>query len=113
MHGNGSSSSVFGFSKSAVKERFKSFNLAFEEVHKTQAMWLIPDEKLRQELRVMILELLIPAYTSFLGRFSLSYGESGSRHPESVIKYSVEDIEAAIFNLFVGTSASQHQMRRR
>ncbi|KAG5523593.1 hypothetical protein RHGRI_035406 [Rhododendron griersonianum] len=112
LHGNGSST-AFGVSKStAVKERFKSFNLAFEEVHKTQAMWLIPDEKLRQELRVMILELLIPAYTSFLGRFR-SYVESGSRHPESVIKYSVEDIEAAIFNLFVGTSASQQQMRRR
>lgn len=81
---NGSSSSVFGVSKSAVKEIFKSFNLALEEVHKTQAMWLIPDEKLRQELRVMILGLLIPAYTSFLGRFR-SYGESGSRHPEGVI----------------------------
>ncbi|KAF7125001.1 hypothetical protein RHSIM_Rhsim12G0211400 [Rhododendron simsii] len=119
LHGNGSSTSVFGVSKStAVKERFKSFNLAFEEVHKTQAMWLIPDEKLRQELRVMILELLIPAYTWFLGRYRSYVEISGSRHPESVIKYSVEDIEAAIFNLFVGTSASQQQqqqqqMRRR
>ncbi|KAI8529719.1 hypothetical protein RHMOL_Rhmol12G0247100 [Rhododendron molle] len=112
LYGNGSSVFGFGVSKStAVKERFKSFNLAFEEVHKTQAMWLLPDEKLRRA-GAKGDDILIPTYTSFLGRFR-SYVESGSRHPESVIKYSVEDIEAAIFNLFVDTSASQQQMLRR
>ncbi|KAH7856934.1 hypothetical protein Vadar_007103 [Vaccinium darrowii] len=103
--------SVFGVSRSTLRERFKSFNAAFEEVHKTQAMWVIPDDKLRQELRVMISELLIPAYTTFLGRFK-NYFESG-RHPETFVKYSVEDIQAAIFDLFEGTSASQQQLRRR
>ncbi|KAF7124771.1 hypothetical protein RHSIM_Rhsim12G0211500 [Rhododendron simsii] len=108
LHGSGSSSAV---SKSALKERFKSFNTAFEEVHKTQAMWLIPDDQLREELRIMILELLIPAYTAFLGRFR-SYIESG-RHPETFIRYSVEDLGAAISDFFEGTSVSQQQLRRR
>ncbi|KAG5523594.1 hypothetical protein RHGRI_035407 [Rhododendron griersonianum] len=108
LHGSGSSS---GVSKNALKERFKSFNTAFEEVHKTQAMWLIPDDQLREELRIMILELLIPAYTAFLARFR-SYIESG-RHPETFIRYSVEDLEAAISDFFEGTSVSQQQLRRR
>ncbi|KAH7856343.1 hypothetical protein Vadar_000341 [Vaccinium darrowii] len=108
LHGSGSFS---GVSKSALRERFKSFNAMFEEVHKTQAMWLIPDAQLREELRIQISELLIPAYTSFLGRFR-SYIESG-RHPETFIKYSVEDLQAAILDFFEGTSASQQQLKRR
>lgn len=108
LHGSGSFS---GVSKSALRERFKSFNAMFEEVHKTQATWLIPDAQLREELRLQISELLIPAYTSFLGRFR-SYIESG-RHPETFIKYSVEDLQAAILDFFEGTSASQQQLKRR
>ncbi|XP_058194849.1 exocyst complex component EXO70B1-like [Rhododendron vialii] len=108
LHGSGSFS---GVSKSALRERFKSFNATFEEVHKTQAMWLIPDAQLREELRIQISELLIPAYTSFLGRFR-SYIESG-KHPETFIKYSVEDLEAHILDFFEGTSASQQQLKRR
>ncbi|KAH7843072.1 hypothetical protein Vadar_012357 [Vaccinium darrowii] len=98
--------SVIGVSRSTLAKRFNSFNAAFHEVHKTQAMWTIPDNKLRQELRLMISELLIPAYTAFLDRFN-NYLGSG-RHRETFVKYSVEDIQAAIFDLFQGTSASQH-----
>lgn len=101
--------SVIGVSRSALTKRFNSFNAAFHEVHKTQAVWMIPDNKLRQEVRVMILELLIPAYTAFLDRFS-NYLGSG-RHRETFVKYSVADIQAAILDLFQGTSASQHHLR--
>ncbi|KAB2613093.1 exocyst complex component EXO70A1-like [Pyrus ussuriensis x Pyrus communis] len=108
LHVSGSFSS--GVSKSALRERFKSFNAMFEEVHRTQATWLIPDTQLREELRISISEKLIPAYRSFLGRFR-SHIESG-KHPENYIKYSTEDLETAVLDFFEGYSVSQHLRRR-
>ncbi|KAJ6704184.1 EXOCYST SUBUNIT EXO70 FAMILY PROTEIN [Salix viminalis] len=108
LHISGSFSS--GVSKSALRERFKTFNAMFEEVHRTQATWLIPDSQLREELRISISEKLIPAYRSFLGRFR-SHIESG-KHPENYIKYSVEDLESAVLDFFEGYPVSQHLRRR-
>lgn len=108
LHVSGSFSS--GVSKSALRERFKTFNAMFEEVHRTQAMWLVPDSQLREELRISVSEKLIPAYRSFLGRFR-NHIESG-RHPENYIKYSVEDLENAVLDFFEGLPVSQHLRRR-
>lgn len=108
LHVSGSFSS--GVSRTALRERFKSFNAMFEEVHKIQATWLVPDTQLREELRISISEKLIPAYRSFLGRFR-SHIESG-RHPENYIKYSVEDLETAVLDFFEGFPVSQHGRRR-
>ncbi|XAR67564.1 hypothetical protein NMG60_11002364 [Bertholletia excelsa] len=108
LHVSGSFSS--GVSKSALRERFKTFNAMFEEVHRTQAPWLIPDTQLREELRISISEKLIPAYRSFLGRFR-SHIES-AKHPEMYIKYSVEDLETAVLDFFEGYPVSQHLRRR-
>lgn len=103
LHSTGSFSS--GVSKSALRERFKSFNAIFDEVHRTQALWLIPDEQLREELRISILEKLVPAYRSFLGRY-------GNHISDNYIKYTVEDLENAVLDLFEGYAVSQHSRRR-
>ncbi|XP_071733524.1 exocyst complex component EXO70A1-like [Rutidosis leptorrhynchoides] len=108
IHMTGSFSS--GISKSVLRERFKSFNGMFEEVHRQQALWLIPDTQLREELQISISEKLIPAYRSFLGRFR-THIENG-RHPENYIKYSVEDLEAAVLDFFEGNAVNQHSRRR-
>ncbi|KAL3511596.1 hypothetical protein ACH5RR_024313 [Cinchona calisaya] len=108
LHVSGSFSS--GVSRSALRERFKTFNAMFEEVHRTQATWLVPDIQLREELRISMSERLIPAYRSFLGRFRIHI-ESG-RHPENYIKYSVEDLENAVLDFFEGHPVSQHLRRR-
>ncbi|KAF6174285.1 hypothetical protein GIB67_040778 [Kingdonia uniflora] len=98
LHVSGSFSS--GVSKSALRERFKTFNSMLEEVHRIQSTWRIPDPDLREELRISISEKLIPAYRSFLGRFR-GHIESG-KHPELYIKYSVEDLETAVLDFFEG-----------
>ncbi|KAI0507379.1 hypothetical protein KFK09_013503 [Dendrobium nobile] len=98
LHVGGSLSS--SVSKSSLRERFKAFNAAFEEVHRTQSIWSVPDSQLREELRISILEKLLPAYRSFLGRFR-HHIESG-RHPEMYIKYSTDDLEIALADLFEG-----------
>ncbi|XP_057976355.1 exocyst complex component EXO70A1-like [Malania oleifera] len=108
LHVSGSFSS--GVSKGALRERFKAFNSMFDEVHRTQTTWLVPDSQLREELRISISEKLIPAYRSFLGRFRVHI-ESG-RHPETYIKYSVEDLETAVLDFFEGYQVSQHPRRR-
>lgn len=108
LHVSGSFSS--GVSKSVLRERFKNFNSMFEEAHKTQTLWLVPDPQLREELRISISDLLLPAYRSFLGRFR-GHIESG-RHPEMYIKFSVEDLETAVLDFFEGVSVSLHIRRR-
>ncbi|XP_062196323.1 exocyst complex component EXO70B1-like [Phragmites australis] len=108
LHVSGGFSS--GISKSALRERFKSFNVVFEEAHRVQSGWCVPDNQLREELRISIAEKLLPAYRSFLGRFR-HHIENG-KHPELYIKYSVEDLEIAVGDFFEGVPPSPHSRRR-
>ncbi|KAL1218917.1 Exocyst complex component EXO70A1 [Cardamine amara subsp. amara] len=108
LHVSGSFSS--GVSRSALRERFKAFNTMFEEVHKVQSTWSVPDTQLREELRISLSEHLIPAYRSFLGRYR-GHIESG-RHPENYLKYSVEDLETAVLDFFEGYPTAPHLRRR-
>ncbi|XP_010462309.1 PREDICTED: exocyst complex component EXO70A1-like isoform X1 [Camelina sativa] len=107
LHVSGSFSS--GVSKSALRERFKAFNTMFEEVHRIQSTWLVPDTQLREELRISLSEHFIPAYRSFLGRFR-GHIESG-RHPENYLKYSVENLETAVLDFFEGYTTAPHLRR--
>ncbi|KAE8672448.1 hypothetical protein F3Y22_tig00111841pilonHSYRG00187 [Hibiscus syriacus] len=47
--------------KPVLKERFKSFNAMFDEIHKTQSLWVVNDKQLQSELRVSISAIVIPA----------------------------------------------------
>ncbi|KAI4383631.1 hypothetical protein MLD38_009443 [Melastoma candidum] len=91
-------------SKQALKEKFKNFNTMFDEIHKTQSMWVVNDEQMQSELRVSVAAVVTPAYRSFLGRFS-QYLDSG-RQSEKYIKYQPEDIEGLIDDLFDGNAVS-------
>lgn len=104
----GSASSA---SKVALKERFKNFNLNFEEIYRIQTAWKVPDAQLREELRISISEKVIPAYRSFMGRFG-SQLESG-RHSGKYIKYTPEDLESYLSDLFEGSPGVLHHLRRK
>ncbi|XP_057541994.1 exocyst complex component EXO70B1-like [Amaranthus tricolor] len=86
--------------KPVLKERFKSFNQMFDEIHKTQSSWVVSDEQLQSELRVSISAVMIPAYRSFLARFGQHI--TAGRQYEKYIKYQPEDIETTIEGLFDG-----------
>ncbi|XP_077251671.1 exocyst complex component EXO70C2-like [Tasmannia lanceolata] len=96
-------------SKTVLKERFKSFNAMFEEIHKTQSAWVVSDEQLQSELRVSISAVVVPAYRSFLGRFR-QYLDSG-RQTEKYVKFGPEELETFIDDLFDGTPASMVKRR--
>ncbi|KAL4018360.1 hypothetical protein IC575_021955 [Cucumis melo] len=95
--------------KPVLKERFKGFNALFEEIHKTQSSWIISDEQLQSELRVSISAVMIPAYRSFLARFS-QYLDPG-RQTEKYVKFQPEDIETYIDDLFDGNPSSMARRR--
>ncbi|WVZ06464.1 hypothetical protein V8G54_019810 [Vigna mungo] len=86
--------------KPVLKERFKSFNSLFDDIHKTQSSWVVKDEQLQSELRVSISAVIIPAYRSFVARFAQTFDPG--RQTEKYIKYQAEDIETYIDELFEG-----------
>ncbi|KAK6920530.1 Exocyst complex subunit Exo70, C-terminal [Dillenia turbinata] len=104
----GSSSNA---SKVALKERFKNFNACFEEIYRVQTSWKVPDPQLREELRISISEKVIPAYRSFMGRFGSQL--EGGRHSGKYIKYTPEDLESYLLDLFEGSPNVLHHMRRK
>ncbi|KAL3646941.1 hypothetical protein CASFOL_009485 [Castilleja foliolosa] len=61
--------STGGVSRAMVKDRFKNFNMLFEEIHQRQSQWTVPDSELRESLRLAVAEVLLPAFRSFIRRF--------------------------------------------
>ena len=98
-------------SKVALKEKFKNFNAGFEEICRVQTAWKVSDTQLRDELIISVSEKVIPAYRSFLGRFRNQL-ESG-RHSGKYIKYTPEDLENYLSDLFEGSLAVSHHLRRK
>ncbi|XP_009405100.2 exocyst complex component EXO70C1-like [Musa acuminata AAA Group] len=96
--------------KPVLKERFKSFNAMIEETHKAQSSWVVSDEQLQSELRVSVSAVVVPAYRSFLGRFS-QYLDPG-RQTEKYIKFGPDDLETLIDELFDGNPSSTASKRR-
>ncbi|KAJ9173199.1 hypothetical protein P3X46_016362 [Hevea brasiliensis] len=101
--GNSSSDSV---PKTLLKERFRSFYLAFEEVYRTQTAWIIPDAELREDLRISTSLKVIQAYRTFVGRHT---NHISDKH----IKYSADDLQNYLLDLFEGSQKSLHNPHRR
>ncbi|KAK6129138.1 hypothetical protein DH2020_037116 [Rehmannia glutinosa] len=88
-------------SRTILKERLQSFYLAFEEVYKSQTGWSIPDCQLRDDLRISTSLKVIQAYRTFVGRHTNHISE---KH----IKYTADDLEDYILDLFEGSQKSLH-----
>ncbi|XP_050232711.1 exocyst complex component EXO70A1-like [Mercurialis annua] len=101
--GEGGSGS--GASRGLIKDRFKTFNMQFEELHQKQSQWTVPDTELRESLRLAVAEVLLPAYRSFVKRFG-PLVESG-KNPQKYIKYSAEDLERMLGEFFEGKTLNE------
>ncbi|KAG8093664.1 hypothetical protein GUJ93_ZPchr0012g21001 [Zizania palustris] len=95
--------------KPVLKDRFKHFNAAMDEIHRTQGAWVVSDEQLKSELRVSIAAVVVPAYRSFLGRFAQTF--SAGRQTEKYVKLSADDVETIIDELFDGNASSMARRR--
>ncbi|TXG68724.1 hypothetical protein EZV62_003659 [Acer yangbiense] len=87
----------------SMKEKLKLFNLSFDEICKTQFPWSVFDEQFREELKTSVTKILLPAYGNFIGK--LQNIPEMEKHPDRLIKYRVEDIEARINELFQGNGS--------
>lgn len=89
-----------GVSRAAIKERLKTFNMQFEELHQRQSQWAVPDPELRESLRLAVAEVLLPAYRSFIKRFGPLI-ENG-KTPQKYIRYTPEDLDRMLGEFFEG-----------
>lgn len=78
-----------------LTKKFKNFNSIFGEISRVQTTWKVPNPQLRQHLRLVILQQVIPAYRAFVGRFGMLLNSK-------FIKYTLEDIENNVLDLFEG-----------
>ncbi|XP_058088642.1 exocyst complex component EXO70A1-like [Magnolia sinica] len=98
--GGGDPGNTSGISRAMVKDRFKTFNIQFEELHQRQSQWTVPDTELRESLRLAVAEVLLPAYRSFIRRFAPMI-ENG-KNPQKYIKYVPEDLDRMLGEFFEG-----------
>lgn len=94
-----------GVSRALIKDRFKVFNIQFEELHQKQSQWTVPDTELRESLRLAVAEVLLPAYRSFVKRFG-PLVENG-KNPQKYIRYSAEDLERMLGEFFEGKTLNE------
>jgi hypothetical protein len=88
----------------SMKDRIRAFNSQFEEIYKSQSRWIIFDEQLRNELRISLSNLVLPAYRNFIAM--LQNAPDVGRHADRYIKYNLEDIDTRINELFQGGNGS-------
>lgn len=103
----GDSGGNSGLSRAMVKERFKTFNIQFEELHQRQSQWTVPDSELRESLRLAVAEVLLPAFRSFIRRFGPMI-ENG-KNPQKYIRFSPEDLERMLAEFFEGKTWSEQK----
>ncbi|XVE96303.1 hypothetical protein REPUB_Repub02eG0209600 [Reevesia pubescens] len=96
-----------GVSRAMVKDRFKTFNVQFEDLHIRQSQWTVPDSELRESLRLAVAEVLLPAYRSFIKRFGPMI-ENG-KNPGKYIRYRPEDLERMVSEFFEGKTWNEQK----
>ncbi|XP_058109843.1 exocyst complex component EXO70H1-like [Magnolia sinica] len=85
-----------------VKERFQEFNSAFEVVYRVQSGWIVPDGKLRDEIKVSVATKIVPAYRVFYEKYRVLLGGESS----DLVRFSPEDLENYLSDMFQGNGVS-------
>lgn len=87
-----------------AKNGFRRFNIAFEETYKKQSSWIVPDPKLRNEMKLSLARKIVTVYREFyeLNRNIVSRSEPGS---EDLVKFAPDDLDNYLSDLFYGPSS--------
>ncbi|CAN4116885.1 unnamed protein product [Withania somnifera] len=92
-----------------VKEIFKKFNSWFEQANKKQSTCIVPNSKLRDDLKMSISRKILPLYTQFYNKYREVILKD--RHSSPLIRFSPKDVQHHLSVLFsnpmeAGTSSS-------
>ncbi|KAL7173516.1 hypothetical protein ACSBR2_032888 [Camellia fascicularis] len=85
--------------------RFRNFNTAFEEAYRKQTSWVVPDPKLRDEIRISLARKLVPAYGEFYVKFRTMFRRQMG--DESIVRYAPDDVGNYLSDLFYGAGTSR------
>ncbi|XP_021911700.1 exocyst complex component EXO70H1-like [Carica papaya] len=83
-----------------AKTRFRTFNAAFEEAYKKQSSWVVPDSKLRDEIKLSLARKLVPTYREFYERYRV--GLKKETWSESLVRFAPDDLGNYLSDLFFG-----------
>ncbi|XP_023640564.1 exocyst complex component EXO70H1 [Capsella rubella] len=84
-----------------AKTHFKRFHAAFEEAYMKQSSCVIPDAKLRDELKVSIAKKLVPEYREFYSKYLPTLSQE--RNIEMLVRFKPDNLENYLSDLFHGT----------
>ncbi|CAA7041405.1 unnamed protein product [Microthlaspi erraticum] len=85
-----------------AKIYFRRFHTAFEEAYMKQSSRVVPDSKLRDELKVSVAKKLVPEYREFYRKYLPMLGQE--RNIEILVRFKPDNLENYISDLFHGTA---------
>ncbi|XP_059300490.1 exocyst complex component EXO70H1-like [Lycium ferocissimum] len=87
-------------SSTEVNECFCKFNSGFEEAYRKQSSWVIPDPKLRDEVKISLAKKIVSAYRPFY--------EKHCGEVKSIVKFVPDDLQNYLSDLFYGNGFSEN-----
>ncbi|CAD5319774.1 unnamed protein product [Arabidopsis thaliana] len=84
-----------------AKERLMRFNEGFEEAFQKQSEWVVPDSKLRDDLKDSVTEKLRTVTTTFYEKYHVENWEE--------VKFAPEDLDNYLSDLFLGDQWQSHK----
>lgn len=84
-----------------ARDCFMKFNAAFDEAYRKQTSWVVPDAKLRDEIKVSVAKKLMPAYRDLYEKNRLRLRQLAAS--ESLIRFAPDDLGNYLSDLFHGT----------
>ncbi|XP_024022004.1 exocyst complex component EXO70H1-like [Morus notabilis] len=84
---------------------FKNFNSSFEEACKKQRSSVVPDVKLRDEIKTRVFRKLVTVYREFYDTHRITL--ENERQVRLFVKFTPEDVGNYLSDMFFGTSESE------
>lgn len=83
-----------------AKDYFKRMTSAFEEAYRKQSSWVVPDPKLRDEIKLSVARKLVPRYRAYYEKHR--GGLLRLCGSDSLVRYAPENIDNYLSDLFFG-----------
>ncbi|XP_040993462.1 exocyst complex component EXO70A1-like [Juglans microcarpa x Juglans regia] len=82
-----------------VMERLLAFNEAFDQIYKKQSNRIICDEKLREKVCELLVQAILPVYSSYMQDHHMTFVEQDGA-ASNYVKYSVQSLEKMFSSMF-------------
>lgn len=92
-------------SPEAAAEKAGVFYSLFEEAVRVQKEWVVADVKMREQVREMVAEFVVPAYRGFYETYRPVFA-GGVSGEAAVVRYAPEDVKVKVMELFSGLGGS-------